>query len=96
MGDWVPGDLALCVRGGPITGGDAAPVAGRKYQVISTRIMLWTDCTTSLGLILAGAPLNKTGIPIWWHERFVKITPGHQIEGSEVDQRNPWKVGQDA
>jgi hypothetical protein len=42
--------------------------------------------------------LDLTSVPrlagdlAYWAGSFVKITPGHQIEGCEVDQRNPWKV----
>lgn len=87
--DWQPGDLALCVRGGVITGGHKFPEPGRVYHVIGVRPQMWTDGETDLGLILDKAPKNRSGLPIWWHRRFIKITPGSEITGNEAEKRIP-------
>jgi len=100
MADWSPGDLALCVRSGEfycecgvLHGGNMHLRKGRKFEVKAVTIasrheqFRAEDCECQV---------LRFSITNGHVGRFVKITPGHQIEGSEVDQRNPWKVGQDA
>jgi len=98
MGDWQPGDLALCVRGEASQEPTAQAISGHKkarrggvYKV--EQFLLVAELYPAL--VLEGHHSAHSS-RAWCASCFVKITPGHKIEGSEVDQRNPWKVGQDA
>lgn len=77
--DWQLGDLALCIKGGPIHQFEHGewPVAGRVYPVTDLKPNWeWDDGDVDLGLMLDGAPLNgPQGWPLWWHGRFIKVTP---------------------
>lgn len=98
MSDWQPGDLALCVNDSPLDCGhvlhDAAFSArkGTKIEVegVDTvqRLTGYPECDCEVLIFSAGSGLAQ---------RFVKITPGHEVEGSGVErekfkQGNPWKV----
>lgn len=80
MSDWQAGDLALCVRGGPIVAKPRAskfPIAGQIYVVRSVHNgMNWQVSGVDLGIVLEGAPPNSAARHgAWWHGRFVKVTP---------------------
>ena len=94
MTDWQPGDLALCVKGGKITSLecepplDGFPAAGSIYTV--KRAGTYTFGTgTKLALWFTNAPRNSSGDRVWSAERFVKVTPGADIEGVEVERKAP-------
>ena len=87
MSDWQAGDLAMRVsnvrpsvekRTGLRQGGLYTVSNVVEYQGIQ-------------GLQLIGC-VFKGRLEAVRASRFVKITPGHKIEGSEVDQKEPWKV----
>jgi len=93
VSDWQAGDLALCVRGGVKTR------TGAIYCVKYVKLprektfeggVWWINNCGDIELRFTG----MTDVPGIWAgaRRFVKITPGHKIEGSEVDQKQPWKV----
>lgn len=93
MSDWRAGDLALCVRFHPMYPPEVQPGAIHQVEYV------WhgsEDCENPEHIDTA---LDLTGIErmdgdiAYWARSFVKITPGHTITGSEVDQREPWKVG---
>jgi hypothetical protein len=79
--DWAPGDLALCVRGGHISGppGGSMPQRGRIYPVERvSRESFWNADGTAeadIGLWSAEFPANDAGHHVWWHGRFRKIRP---------------------
>ena len=80
MADWQVGDLALCVRGGPLVPEPfslnvAYPEAGKCYDVVGRREFAgW-----GLYLYLDGAPDNIDAQcnwgPLWDSVRFIKVTP---------------------
>lgn len=90
MSDWQPGDLALCVKQGPwmqrfSNGGEApcaGPMAGDVCLVVDVVVSLFGD----LGLFFAEWPDYSLGGQ-YRAERFVKITPGADIEGIEAEKR---------
>ena len=88
MSDWQAGDIALCV--GAIK---RRHLNGCVFTVKST----WVgphEVTSepTLGLRFVDLPLPHN-LGAWCAHHFVKITPGHKITGSEVDQKEPWGMG---
>ena len=82
--DWQPGDIALCVRGGPVEPVNPKykgefPSAGRPYTVESVKIHEFYNGTPKpkleLGLQLKDGPPNRFGDRIWAAHRFIKVTP---------------------
>lgn len=98
MSDWQPGDLALCVRGGDLDPEyawptvDRFPEAGRVYLVHGVVMENFSTVGHSMGLILPDAPPNVRGNHVWCAGRFVKVTPGAEIEGKEVEAKRPVEV----
>jgi len=94
MSDWQAGDLALCVNDGVLHCGHGKHDASRSVKsgaVIrvdgigkSSVLAGYGDCDCDVLIFGSGQGLSM---------RFVKITPGHKTTGSEVDQKQPWKVG---
>ena len=82
MSDWQAGDLALCVND------QDAPLL-RKGRIYTVRIVGSIGDATGLALIET-EKVKPTGG--FYASRFVKITPGHKITGSEVDQKEPWSA----
>ena len=86
MSGWQVGDMALCVRKvGPAATLRTGIRQGGVYAVEA--VVLASD--GRLGLRFGGVRHHSRlrAAPAYG---FVKITPGHQIEGSEVDQRDLW------
>ena len=82
--DWQPGDMALCVKGGPLGQPiDECPQAGRVYVVASVRNVMFWDGDFDQALELPDAPANDSGTHCWWHRRFIKVTPP---EADEFDR----------
>lgn len=91
--DWKPGDIGMCVNDGPLHCGHGLHDAKNSVKrgaivtvtdVSTTRAIVgYGRCTCECIIFGAGAGLSK---------RFVKVSPGHKIEGSEVDQKEPWLV----
>lgn len=78
MGDWQPGDLALCVKGGPLLAAskamDGFPVTGRVYRVDWAGVYQFMD-GASPALWLVDGPRNYSGRRVWDMRRFRKVTP---------------------
>lgn len=92
MSDWEPGDLALCIKvTHDILPGIATDLrVGALYTVtIVGRPQKRIKGERALGLKEVQPWIPGRGYP---ETLFVKITPEHKIEGSEVDQKDPWKV----
>jgi hypothetical protein len=94
MSNWEPGDLALCIKGGVVDGrgpyGRPTPVAGAVYTVKWASMMRF--CTgDKLGLRLVDGPLNGDGTPEWAAHRFIKVTPGTDVQAFEEPRRVPIK-----
>ena len=94
MSDWQAGDDGICIKLGPWTytesGAEAnGPTCGQKVKV---RRVEWCQGHQVEVLWLEGWP-GDDDHDSFFASNFVKITPGHTVEGSEVDQREPWKVG---
>jgi hypothetical protein len=96
--DWQPGDLALCLkRTHPKFPGQIATrlVVARLYTVERVgRPTPWLDGERALGLSEVKTLQRNSG---WPETLFVKITPGQELQGSEIErerfkQGNPWKV----
>jgi hypothetical protein len=91
MSNWEPGDLALCTRPGKLVhrgrtgkrcihGGLGAPPLGSVREVLRVELALTDlgrpfDCGCEV-LVLAG---GKQGVAM----RFVKVTPGADVEETE-------------
>ena len=94
MGDWQPGDLVLCVRGGEIAcphsdgihTGDDFPNSGVIDAVDSVGFDEMDD-GTHCGCIALFFKSGRAGVA----SRFVKITPGTEPEGIEEPRRVPPK-----
>jgi len=95
--DWKPGDLALCINSdGWSTPGDPSTVhPGPRTGQISQVAGVWVHWFPE-GLIEA---LEFSAWPndSFRSDCFVKVTPGHDIEGNEIAREaftkgNPWKV----
>lgn len=88
--NWQKGDLALCVKGGVIDPSAVSPsgwpLSGRVYRVAGAGAFRF-----SLGVMpalwLADGPNNNSGDSVWAAMRFVKVTPGTEIEGVEAENR---------
>lgn len=89
--DWKRGDLALCVNtDGWAVRGNKSSMAGPKAGQVNEVSAVWMHCFPE-------GDIEALQFPAWPEgsfasENFVKVTPGHKIEGSEVDQKDPWKV----
>lgn len=75
--NWQPGDLALCVRGGPLEPGlphDEWPKGGAIYQVIRAE-----NCEFVKGIFFAlwlkNGPINGDGSKVWDASCFRRIPP---------------------
>ena len=98
--DWQVGDLALCVRGGFISGlgGLEYPVGGRVY-IVGAVVHDWKFQTRKTpGLQLVDGPPNRRGSRIWAAFRFRKIHP-HTPDAEDVETirlltDQPQRVGQ--
>lgn len=91
MSDWQAGDLALCVRFSPNHPPSVAPGSMHTVEEVWWAIDADNLAEEDIALTFVGVPLMDGCA--YWSGNFTKITPGHTIEGSEVDQREPWKVG---
>lgn len=100
MGDWQPGDLALCIG----RGGDAVfelqgiapqapgPIVGLTYTVLE--VASGVDCYGRPGLALRFHEIRQR------HPRgkgfnsifFRKMEPGREAQGIEAEKRRPVKV----
>ncbi len=93
---WKRGDQALCInsdgwyaRGGVTT--NSGPTAGQVFTVTG----IWYHCFPE-------EQIEALTFASWPHDsfdsrNFVKVSPGHQIEGDEIEREaftkgNPWKV----
>ena len=76
MSGWEKGDLALCVRGGPIQGPDDwdYPQSGKLYTVEAFGISEF-DYKSMSALWLVDGPINNSGDKVWPTLRFIKVTP---------------------
>jgi hypothetical protein len=92
MATWKPGDLALCVKGGVVDGlgphRRPTPRAGAVYTVEWASMMVFAT-GRKLGLRLVDGPPNADGTPEWAEHRFVKVTPGTDVEGFKEPRRLP-------
>lgn len=79
---WQVGDLALCVRKysecGEFLFGEPEP--GRVYEVLDVDVVEFADGDHDIALTLKDAPSctdedDFPAGPVWWHGRFVKVTP---------------------
>ena len=73
--DWKPGDLALCVAGGPQRAKSTAryyPRAGAIYTVEAFGLFRFRG-EEALALWFADAPANVDGQRVWGAARFRKI-----------------------
>lgn len=91
MSDWQAGDLALCLEQSGYQDSETGVLTdGPKAGSINTVAEVQS-------IPFDGMPVIALGFKEWprcfHHLSFRKITPGHTITGSEVDQREPWKVG---
>lgn len=95
--DWQPGDLALCIK---VTHHVIPGVAerirvGAAYTVVKVgRPVVELDGERALGFAEVKPRARNCGYP---ETLFRKITPGADIQGSEIErerfkQGNPWKV----
>jgi hypothetical protein len=87
--DWQAGDLALCVRGGYISGPPGpSPVAGAVYSVTGvTMENFWESDgsdTEDVALWFEDAPPNERGDKCWWAGRFRKIRP-HTPDAEDIE-----------
>lgn len=80
--DWQPGDLALCVKGGHLSGLPIGPypTVGCLYSVEAVEIYDDWDCRF---LRVPGAPNNGSHGPTWAESRFRKIHPHTPDEEDE-------------
>lgn len=101
MTDWQPGDLALCVKGGRIVSSPLLrpplpeyPNTGKIYTVdgVSVDKFIQVPGESVLALHFTDAPTNRCGKRVWAAERFVKVTPGADIKGVEVERKAPKPV----
>lgn len=91
MTDWQPGDLALCVKRGEIKcsvvrhSGKLVPplMTVREVKKVSPCVHGYCKCET---LYFTD---NFAGLSA----RFVKVTPGVDINGKEVERKAPKPVG---
>lgn len=94
MSDWQAGDDGICITQKPWSYSGSAnstdgPSCGQKVKV---RRVGWFSKLDRDVLWLEGWPGDAFN-SAFDARNFVKITPGHKITGSEVDQKQPWKVG---
>lgn len=90
-GPWQVGDLALCVKGGPIIPGltppNEYPKAGTIGKVLSVVIAPFyvEDGTIEnrLGLDVEGCPPNSYNVTYWPAARFIRIPPKAKDEEDE-------------
>jgi len=87
--NWEPGDLALCVKGGTlVTPAKETPKAGALYTVSGVLTRTFGNIEHSvLALRLKDGPPNNDNKYEWAAHRFVKVTPGEEIEGKEVEKK---------
>lgn len=82
--DWKPGDLALCVRGGYISGPGSSssryPTVGAIYTVEAYLPDVDFVGGRLPGLLLKDAPINFNYAPLWAAFRFIKVTPQEEDE----------------
>ena len=78
MSNWELGDMALCVRGGPIPGqvyfGAIPPLAGQLFTVVKAEVIM-SQRGQVLYLWLEDGPKNIFGEACWAACRFIKVTP---------------------
>ncbi|MDR6511497.1 hypothetical protein J2792_002369 [Novosphingobium capsulatum] len=87
MSDWQPGDLALCIDGSDHPNLGASPVKSGSIHTVEGVI----ETRSGIGLFLVGVSVPSiTGA--CRASRFVKITPGTEIKGREVEKHRPVKV----
>jgi hypothetical protein len=94
VSDWQPGDLALCVKGGqlvPAVIRTDYPAAGRVYTVAAVGLGFFLTGKQLALWLSSDAPVNTCGERVWTASRFVKVTPGADIKGIEVERRVPVK-----
>ena len=84
MTDWQPGDLALCVQSHDDEDYqvDWNPSVGGCYTVAA-----YIPCCD--GLELEEDPDKFNPLATWDAPRFIKITPGAEITGREVEKHIP-------
>lgn len=97
--NWQVGDLALCVRGGYISGpiiNKPFPDSGALYTV---REVVVFDAPDDLWLVVDGAPDNVDGNgtnhgPLWVAKRFTKVTPpeADEFDREVIEQMNSQPV----
>lgn len=79
MADWQVGDLALCVRGGPLPGGVPHFAFPRSGQVVLVELVeRWPTLQSPFGTTLIFSedlPENIGGSRCWAASRFIKVTP---------------------
>lgn len=86
---WEPGDIALCVRGGPITTKgippkEGFPKAGAFYRVREPQMFVFVG-GEHFALAFHDAPMNVTD-RVWKASRFIKVTPPENMsENEELD-----------
>ena len=88
--DWAPGDYALCVHDRLASGGRLRSIrAGGIYVVREVGTpRLHEDFGNETPLLLTvGCPSGYAS------SRFVKVTPGADITGKEVENKRPVEVG---
>lgn len=96
MAKWAPGDIALCIKGGKISSitfnpPNGFPRAGAVYTVSSVGRLDFADGETE-ALWFVDAPPNTNRERVWGSHRFVKVTPGRDIDGVEVERKVPKAV----
>lgn len=95
--DWKKGDMALCIGAHPMYPPEVQPGSFHTVE------MVWRGIPCSDDLTIFDMAFDLVGIArvppdnCYWHGHFVKVTPGHEVEGKEVEhekfkQGNPWKV----
>lgn len=84
MADWQIGDLALCVERSVSCFNPTIP--GHIYEVKR----VWENKGVALDFVgIFNGHRSRSVCDFWGHHpsRFVKITPGSNIEGEEVERR---------
>lgn len=79
--DWEPGDIALCVRGGPVEPINPNykgpyPELGKPYTVEALENYEFYGVNNKIpGLRLKDGPPNGNNDRTWRESRFIKVTP---------------------
>jgi len=94
--DWKPGDWAICINSdGWQLRGSSSRYPGPEHGQVMQVEGVWVHCFPEgvFECLVFGPWPNDSFHAVY----FVKVSPGHQIEGDEIEREafakgNPWRV----